>query len=146
MCRQLRQHQLVPPPGKMQRGHSVPRGPRAHKPALRTIGTPSRCDVFQAQHGAEATHFADAVQRCKAYLAAGADCVYFFGLRNPQAIAEFVKAVPGPVKCHRPARNAHRTRATTCRCCTNHDRFGTDSRHNVCHSESGDPTAPDGRV
>lgn len=57
----------------------------------------ARCDIFFLQHGAESTRFAATVERCKAYLSAGADCVYPFGLRDPATIAEFVKAVGAPV-------------------------------------------------
>jgi 2-methylisocitrate lyase-like PEP mutase family enzyme len=57
----------------------------------------ARCDVFHLQHGAEETRFAATVERCKAYLGAGADCVYPFGLRDPETIASFVKAVGAPV-------------------------------------------------
>lgn len=57
----------------------------------------ARCDVFHLQHGEESTRFAATVERCKAYLAAGADCVYPFGLRDPAMIAAFVKAVDAPV-------------------------------------------------
>lgn len=56
-----------------------------------------RCDIFHLQHGEENTRFAATVERCKAYLAAGADCVYPFGLRDPATIAAFVKAVGAPV-------------------------------------------------
>ncbi|MGH9760420.1 MAG: isocitrate lyase/phosphoenolpyruvate mutase family protein, partial [Blastocatellia bacterium] len=45
----------------------------------------------------ENTRFAATIERCKTYLAAGADCVYPFGLRDPAAIAAFVKAVGAPV-------------------------------------------------
>jgi len=57
----------------------------------------ARCDIFHLQHGTESTRFAATVERCKAYLAAGADCVYPFGLRDPAVIASFVQAVGGPV-------------------------------------------------
>ena len=57
----------------------------------------ARCDIFHLQHGEENTRLAAAVERCKTYLAAGADCVYPFGLRDPTMIAAFVKAVGGPV-------------------------------------------------
>jgi len=57
----------------------------------------ARCDIFHLQHGEENTRFAATVERCKAYLAAGADCVYPFGLRDPATIAALVKAVGGPV-------------------------------------------------
>ena len=56
----------------------------------------ARCDVFHLQHGEESTRFAATVERCKAYLAAGADCVYPFGLRDPAIIAAFVEAIGAP--------------------------------------------------
>ena len=57
----------------------------------------ARCDVFHLQHGEESTRVAAPVERCKAYLAAGADCVYPFGLRDPAIIAAFVAAIGAPV-------------------------------------------------
>ncbi len=68
----------------------------AHKEGV-PIVLNARCDVFHLQYGEESTRFAATVERCKAYLAAGADCVYPFGLRDPATIAKFVKAVDGPV-------------------------------------------------
>ena len=68
----------------------------AHKEGV-PIVLNARCDIFHLQHGEERTRFAATVERCKAYLAAGADCVYPFGLRDPATIAKFVKAVGGPV-------------------------------------------------
>jgi 2-methylisocitrate lyase-like PEP mutase family enzyme len=73
----------------------------AARDAARKEGVPivlnARCDIFHLQYGEESTRFAATVERCKAYLAAGADCVYPFGLRDPATIAAFVKAVGGPV-------------------------------------------------
>ncbi len=57
----------------------------------------ARCDIYFLQHGEENTRFAATVERCKAYLAAGADCVYPFGLRDPATIAALVQAVAAPV-------------------------------------------------
>lgn len=57
----------------------------------------ARCDVFHLQHGEERARFAATVERCKAYLAAGADCVYPFGLRDPATIATFVNTLRAPV-------------------------------------------------
>ena len=78
-----------------------PRGLRAAREAASKEGVPivlnARCDVFQLQHGEESTRFAATLARCKTYLAAGADCVYPFGLRDPATIAAFVKVVGGPV-------------------------------------------------
>jgi 2-methylisocitrate lyase-like PEP mutase family enzyme len=74
---------------------------RAARAAAQREGVPivlnARCDIFHLQHGEESTRFAATVERCKAYLAAGADCVYPFSLRDPAMIAEFVEAVGAPV-------------------------------------------------
>lgn len=73
----------------------------AAREAARRQGVPivlnARCDIFHLQHGEESTRLERTVERCKAYLAAGADCVYPFGLREPATIAAFVKAVGAPV-------------------------------------------------
>ncbi len=73
----------------------------AAREAARREGVPivinARCDVFHLQHGEEHTRFDTTIERCKAYLAAGADCVYPFGLRDPAIIAAFVNAVGAPV-------------------------------------------------
>ena len=68
----------------------------AHKEGV-PIVLNARCDIFHLQHGEEDTRFAATVERCKAYLAAGADCVYPFGLRDEATIAKFVKEIDGPV-------------------------------------------------
>lgn len=74
---------------------------RAAREAARQAGVPivinARCDIFHLQYGEEKTRFDATVERCKAYLAAGADCVYPFGLRDAPTIAAFVKAVDAPV-------------------------------------------------
>lgn len=57
----------------------------------------ARCDVFHLQQGEDEARFAAALARSKAYLAAGADCVYAFGLRDPAMIARFVAAIGAPV-------------------------------------------------
>jgi 2-methylisocitrate lyase-like PEP mutase family enzyme len=73
----------------------------AAREAARREGVPivlnARCDVYHLQHGEESTRFAATVERCNAYLAAGADCVYPFGLRDPATIAALVKAIGAPV-------------------------------------------------
>jgi 2-methylisocitrate lyase-like PEP mutase family enzyme len=73
----------------------------AARDAARKEGVPivlnARCDIFHLRHGEESGRFAATVARCKAYLAAGADCVYPFGLREPATIAAFVAAVGAPV-------------------------------------------------
>lgn len=57
----------------------------------------ARCDAFHVQHGTANDQLAATIERCNAYLAAGADCVYAFGLRDPDLIAAVAKAVKGPV-------------------------------------------------
>ena len=68
----------------------------AHKEDV-PIVLSARCDIYHLQQGDEETRFAATVERCKAYLAAGADCVYPFGLRDPRTIAALVEAVGAPV-------------------------------------------------
>lgn len=74
---------------------------RAAREAARREGVPivlnARCDIYHLQHGEENTRFDATVERCTAYLAAGADCVYPFGLRDPATIAAFVKAIDAPI-------------------------------------------------
>jgi 2-methylisocitrate lyase-like PEP mutase family enzyme len=72
----------------------------ARKAAIREgvrIVLNARCDIYHLQYGEESTRFDATVERCNEYLAAGADCVYPFGLRDPATIAELVKAVDAPV-------------------------------------------------
>jgi 2-methylisocitrate lyase-like PEP mutase family enzyme len=57
----------------------------------------ARCDSFHLRQGDDDGRFATTAERCKAYIAAGADCVYPFGLIEPATIAAFVKAVGAPV-------------------------------------------------
>jgi 2-methylisocitrate lyase-like PEP mutase family enzyme len=86
---------------RMRGGEDAAARLKAAREAADRQGVPivinARCDVFHLRHGEEGGRFASAVERCKAYLAAGADCVYPFGLRDPATIAEFVKAVGAPV-------------------------------------------------
>lgn len=74
---------------------------RAPRKAAQEEGVPivinARCDIFHLEHGEESARFTAAINRCKTYLAAGADCVYPFGLRDPGLIAAFVKAIGAPV-------------------------------------------------
>lgn len=74
---------------------------RAARAAADDEGVPicinARCDVFLVSRTVDRSHFAEALERCRAYLAAGADCVYPFGLRDLSVIADFVKEVGAPV-------------------------------------------------
>lgn len=60
----------------------------------------ARVDVFvrAPQPVAEVALVEDAVTRAKAYLAAGADCVYPIGMRDPEAVRQLVaELAPAPV-------------------------------------------------
>lgn len=45
----------------------------------------------------DASRFAETVERGRAYLAAGADCVHPIGLRDPATIGRLVKALGAPI-------------------------------------------------
>lgn len=74
---------------------------RAAREAARAAGVPivinARTDLYLRNIGDAASRFDDAVARAKAYLAAGADCFYPIGLRDPATIERLVKAVGAPV-------------------------------------------------
>jgi 2-methylisocitrate lyase-like PEP mutase family enzyme len=57
----------------------------------------ARVDLFLPSRGRDLSRFDEAVTRARAYLAAGADCLYPIGLSAPDAIARFVAAVDAPV-------------------------------------------------
>ena len=70
---------------------------RAAREAANTAGVPAvinaRVDLYIKNVGDPASRFNDTVRRGKAYLAAGADCIYPFGLADMDAIARLVKAL-----------------------------------------------------
>lgn len=74
---------------------------RAAREAARAAGVPivinARTDLYYLQLGDAASRFAETVARAKAYLAAGADCIYPFGVRDPETIAALAAAVPAPI-------------------------------------------------
>lgn len=74
---------------------------RAARAAAQAAGVPivlnARIDLYLKNIGDPARRFAGAVERAKAYLAAGADCIYPIGLSDPQVIGDFVRAVGAPV-------------------------------------------------
>jgi 2-methylisocitrate lyase-like PEP mutase family enzyme len=74
---------------------------RAARKAASSVGVPivinARTDVWQRQIGAPETRFDEAVRRSRAYLAAGADCIYPIGLTDFDTIARFVQAIDAPV-------------------------------------------------
>jgi 2-methylisocitrate lyase-like PEP mutase family enzyme len=74
----------------------------AARAAAHAAGVPivinARIDVWIVNTGAnQADRLADAVRRARAYLAAGADCVYPLGLTDRDTIAALVAAIDAPV-------------------------------------------------
>ncbi len=73
----------------------------AAREAARAAGVPivinARTDLYIKKIGDEESRFAETVARGRAYLAAGADCVYPIALRDPETIGRLVKALAAPV-------------------------------------------------
>ena len=57
----------------------------------------ARIDLYLKHIGDDESRFAETVQRSKAYLAAGADGIFPFGLTDPELIAGLVQAVGAPL-------------------------------------------------
>jgi 2-methylisocitrate lyase-like PEP mutase family enzyme len=74
---------------------------RAARQAARTAGVPivinARTDLYIKNIGDESSRFDEAVARGRAYLAAGADCFYPIGLRDPVTMGRLVKALDAPI-------------------------------------------------
>lgn len=74
---------------------------RAAREAARAAGIPivinARTDLYLRNIGDEATRFEEAMERARAYLAAGADCFYPITLRDTAAIERMVKAIGAPI-------------------------------------------------
>ncbi len=74
---------------------------QAAREAAKKEGVPivinARCDIFHLKNHEEKLRLPATLERCKAYLAAGADCVYPFGLRDPAIIAALTKSLDAPV-------------------------------------------------
>jgi 2-methylisocitrate lyase-like PEP mutase family enzyme len=74
---------------------------RALRSAADAAGVPivinARVDVFIRGFGEPEHRLDEAIRRGKAYIAAGADCVYPIGLTDREAIASFVREVAAPV-------------------------------------------------
>jgi 2-methylisocitrate lyase-like PEP mutase family enzyme len=70
---------------------------RAARQAATAAGVPAvinaRVDLYIKNVGDPASRFDETVRRGKAYLAAGADCIYPFGLADLDTIARLVKAL-----------------------------------------------------
>ena len=74
---------------------------RAARAAANAAGVPivinARTDLYLRNIGDPAARFDETVERGKAYLAAGADCVYPIGLRDPETMGRLVKALAAPI-------------------------------------------------
>ena len=74
---------------------------RAARDAARVEGVAivinARVDLYLKNVGTHETRFAETVRRGKAYMAAGADCLFPFGLADPKIIADLVKALNVPI-------------------------------------------------
>lgn len=74
---------------------------QAVRAASEAAGVPivinARIDVFLRQSGEPASRLPEAIRRGRAYLAAGADCLYPIGLTDPPTIGAFVREVGAPV-------------------------------------------------
>ena len=74
---------------------------RAAQDAAWVEGVPivinARVDLYLKNVGTNETRFAETVQRGKAYMAAGADCLFPFGLADLKIIADLVKTLNVPI-------------------------------------------------
>src|ERR1043166_7918318 len=74
---------------------------RAAREAAQQEGVPivinARIDLYLKRVGTEETRLAETVARGKAYLAAGADCLYPFALADLGVVAELVRALRAPI-------------------------------------------------
>ena len=62
-----------------------------------TLFINARVDLYAKQIGDDKTRFAETVQRGKAYIAAGADCLFPFGLTDIKIIGDLVTALKVPI-------------------------------------------------
>jgi 2-methylisocitrate lyase-like PEP mutase family enzyme len=74
---------------------------RAAVQAGRAAGVPlvvnARTDVYWREVGDPDERFAKTVLRGRAYLEAGAECVFVPGVKDPETIAALVREIPGPL-------------------------------------------------
>lgn len=57
----------------------------------------ARTDLYHFGVGEPELRFAETVARAKAYVAAGADCIYPFGVRDAETIQRLAAAIPAPI-------------------------------------------------
>jgi 2-methylisocitrate lyase-like PEP mutase family enzyme len=74
---------------------------RAAREAAKAAAVPivinARTDLYLRNVGDEASRFDETIERGRAYLAAGADCIYPITLRDPATIGRLVKALRSPI-------------------------------------------------
>lgn len=74
---------------------------RAARDRANEMGIPlvinARIDVYQKHIGEEQARFEDTVRRAKAYLAAGADCIFPIGLSDMKIIGELIAVLKAPI-------------------------------------------------
>lgn len=74
---------------------------RAARQAATAVGVNAvingRIDLYLKNVGDPASRFDETVRRAKAYLAAGADCIYPFGFIDMDTIARLAKAIGAPI-------------------------------------------------
>jgi 2-methylisocitrate lyase-like PEP mutase family enzyme len=74
---------------------------RAARQACEAAGVPAvingRTDLYLKNVGDPAWRFDETVRRAKAYVAAGADCIYPFGFIDMDTIARLAKAIAAPI-------------------------------------------------
>lgn len=92
----------MPGHGPLREASAAAARVRAARTAADAAGVPivinARVDHWMQHDGAEpAARLADAIERGRAYLAAGADCIYPIGLADPATLAALVRALDAPV-------------------------------------------------
>lgn len=74
---------------------------RAARAAADAAGVPivinARIDLYLKHVGDDATRFTETVRRAEAYLAAGADCIFVFGVADMAVIKRLTAAIKAPV-------------------------------------------------
>ena len=92
----------MPGHGPLRDTHAAAARVRAARVAANESGVPivinARVDHWmQHDDAAPATRLADAIDRAKAYMAAGADCIYPIGLGDPATLRALVGAINAPI-------------------------------------------------
>jgi 2-methylisocitrate lyase-like PEP mutase family enzyme len=57
----------------------------------------ARIDLYLKHVGEEATRFSETVRRAEAYMAAGADCIFLFGIADVELIGRLAASIKAPV-------------------------------------------------